>query len=86
MFILNYFLIWMIYFNEDINNKDKEVDISIELVEKIVKWDKKNKRLDAFKFKFMVEILEGKRELSDKNKYLVRLNLKTAQKYGFVIN
>jgi hypothetical protein len=71
------------FFNEDNSIKVEEVEITIELIERIVKWDKKNKRLDAYKYRFMVDLLEGKMKLTDRNKYLVGLNLKTVEKYGF---
>lgn len=71
------------FFIADKNKNEKEEEISINLVERIVKWDKRNKRLDAYKFRFMVELLEGKKKLTERNKYLVRLNLKAAKKYGF---
>ena len=61
----------------------EEIDITIDLIERIVQWDKRNKRLDAYKYRFMVDLLEGKMTLTDRNKSLVRLNLKTAEKYGF---
>lgn len=71
------------FFNADDNKKEEEVEISIDLIERIVLWDKRNKRLDAYKYRFMVDLLEGKKELTDRNKFLARLNLKTAEKYGF---
>ena len=71
------------FFNADDNKKEEEVEISIDLIERIVQWDKRNKRLDAYKYRFMVDLLEGKKELTDRNKFLARLNLKTAEKYGF---
>lgn len=71
------------FFNADNSKKEEEVEISIDLIERIVQWDKRNKRLDAYKYRFMVDLLEGKKELTDRNKFLARLNLKTAEKYGF---
>jgi hypothetical protein len=71
------------FFNEDKNKKNEEVEITIELIERIIKWDKRNNRLDDYKYSFMVDLLEGKKTLTERNKSLVRLNLKTAEKYGF---
>lgn len=71
------------FFNEDDSKKVEEVEVTIDLIERIVQWDKRNKRLDAYKYRFMVDLLEGKMALTDKNKFLVRLNFKTAKKYGF---
>jgi hypothetical protein len=71
------------FFIEDNSKKVEEIEITIDLIERIVQWDKKNKRLDAYKYRFMVDILDGKVTLTDRNKFLARLNLKTIEKYGF---
>ncbi len=72
------------FFNEDISKKSEEVDITIELIEKIVRWDKRNRRLDIYKYQFLVELLEGKKQLTGRNQFLVRLNLNYVKKFGFV--
>ncbi len=74
------------FFIEDDSKKVKEVEITVDIIESIVQWDKRNKRLDAYKYRFMVDLLEGKITLTERNKSLVRLNLKTAEKFGFRLN
>tara|TARA_R110002051_G_scaffold54227_1_gene101563 strand:+ start:11049 stop:13379 length:2331 start_codon:yes stop_codon:yes gene_type:complete len=71
------------FFNEDNSKNEEEVIVTLELIERIVQWDKKNKRLAEYKYRFMVDLLEGKKELTDRNRYIVGLNLKTVKKYGF---
>ncbi len=71
------------FFIEDDSKKVEDIEITIELIEKIVQWDKRNKRLDVSKYRFMLDLLEGKKTLTDRNKFLARLNLKTVEKYGF---
>lgn len=73
------------FFNEDNTAKQKDVEITMDLVEKIVQWDKTRRRLDDYKYKFMSDLIQGKQKLTDRNKYLVALNLKHVQKYGFRI-
>lgn len=68
---------------EDQNKNVEEVEITMDLIERIVRWDKKNKRLSDYKFVFLKNILDGKQQLNERNKALVRINLKTAEKYGF---
>jgi hypothetical protein len=71
------------FFEEDNSKKVEEVEITLDLIEIFVLCYKKNKRLDAYKYRFMVDLLEGRKALTDRNKYLARLNLKTVEKYGF---
>lgn len=71
------------FFIEDEGKKVEDIEITIELIEKIVQWDKRNKRLDVYKYRFMLDLLEGKKILTDRNKFLARLNLRTVEKYGF---
>jgi hypothetical protein len=71
------------YFKEDRVISNDDVKITIELIERIIKWDRKNKRLDPYKFTFMMDLLEGKKTLTDRNKFLVSLNLKTVERFGF---
>jgi uncharacterized protein YgfB (UPF0149 family) len=68
---------------ETASNK-KEKDISIELVKRIVQWDKKSKKLKGYEFVFMLELAEGKKVLTERNKQLARWNLEKAKKCGFV--
>ena len=53
------------------------------MVEKIVWWDKKNKRLKPFEYRFMADLAEGKKDFTERNKFIAGLNLKKAKKYGF---
>lgn len=71
------------YFMEDDTKINEKNEITLELIERIVHWDKKNKKLDVYKYMFMVDILEGRKSLTERNKYLANLNLKTVEKYGF---
>ena len=73
------------YFNEDENVKVVEPEITLELIKEIVKWDKKNKRLQPFEYRFMADLVEGKRDLTDRNKFIAKMNLEKAKKYGFRI-
>jgi hypothetical protein len=77
-------------FDEDLINQftqlkapAPESEITIELVAKIVQWDKRNKRLKPFEYVFMTEIIDGKKTLTEHNIKLVRYNLAKAKKFGF---
>jgi hypothetical protein len=64
-------------------NPQNDQEITIEIIKKIVDWDKKNKALKDFEFCFMRDLAEGKKTLSDRNKFIATLNLKKVMKYGF---
>lgn len=66
-------------------NKEHDVapDVTIELIKKIVDWDKKNKRLKDHHFRFMWNVAEGKYPLNDRVKKFAVMNLNTIKKYGF---
>ena len=68
--------------NEQLKKNGKS-DISLELIQEIVKWDKKNKRLKDFEYKFMADLADGKKELSERNVFIAGLNLEKVKKYGF---
>jgi hypothetical protein len=58
-------------------------DITIDTIKEIVAWDKKNRRLKDFEFKFMLELAEGRKELTERNKFIADLNFTKVKKYGF---
>jgi hypothetical protein len=57
--------------------------ITIELVQKMIEWDKKNKKLKDSFFTAMKNIAEGKVPLSPQAIRNVKLNYETLKKYGF---
>lgn len=72
---------------DEINEKNKQNkkkdEITIDLVKKIVQWDRKNKRLEGYQYMFMAELAEGKKSWSEHHKKIAILNLKKVKKYGF---
>jgi len=49
----------------------------------MVLWDKKNKKLKDFEYKFMLDLSEGRKSMSDRNKFIAGLNLIKVKKFGF---
>jgi len=74
---------------DELFEKDKEQkengngEITLEQIINIVQWDKKNRKLKDFEFKFMLELSEGRKPLTDRNKFIAGLNLQKVKKYGF---
>ena len=61
----------------------QKAEITLDTIKEIVKWDRKNKRLKDFEYKFMSDLAEGKKEFTDRNKFIAGLNLTKVKKYGF---
>jgi hypothetical protein len=64
-------------------DSDIETEVTIDLIKKIVDWDRKNKRLKDHHFRFMWNVAEGKHPLNDRAKKFALMNLQTLKKYGF---
>lgn len=71
------------FIKEDEQLENNKPEITIELIQKVVQWDKKNKRLKPFEYRFMADLAEGKKSLTDRNKYIAGLNLKKVKRHGF---
>lgn len=65
------------------DNSEKSPEVTIELIEKIVAWDKKNKRLKDHHFRFMWNIDNGKHPLNERAVKFTIMNLKMLKRYGF---
>ena len=64
-----------------INVNDAEIDI--ELIKRMVEWDRKNRVLENWKFKVMQDVAIGLKPLTEKLKWGFRLNLKALLLRGF---
>ncbi len=74
---------------DELNEKEskagkQKAEITLYTIKEIVKWDRKNKRLKDFEYKFMADLAEGKKEFTDRNKFIAGLNLAKVKKYGFI--
>lgn len=58
-------------------------DITLELIQEMVEWDRKRRVLDAWKWKVMDDVAKGKKPLTDRHKYTFYLNLEQLRKKGF---
>jgi hypothetical protein len=71
------------FFEEDENKKQESEEITIDLVKKVVQWDKRNKRLKPYEYRFMSDLADGKKGMTSRNLFIAGLNLKKVKKYGF---
>lgn len=60
-----------------------ESEITLDLIKKMVDWDKKNKKLKDHHFKYMLEIVKSNNKLTDQSKKYALMNYKTLQRFGF---
>ena len=70
---------------ESSKNKRIEPEITLELIKKMVDWDRSKKRLKPHHFGMMCDIVDGKEELTSQNKNYCLMNLQFLSKYGFTI-
>jgi hypothetical protein len=72
-----------IYEDNEHNYKDESAEITIELVNKIVQWNKTKEKLKIGDLKYMKEILKGKIRLTKTVKNNISQYLQEFKKYGF---
>jgi hypothetical protein len=58
----------------------------MELIKKMVDWDRKNKKLKNHHFAYMWDILNNKVQLGEQAKKYVKMNLEFLKKVGFKTN
>ncbi|WP_158993970.1 AIPR family protein [Mucilaginibacter sp. L196] len=79
-----------ILFSDDAEEPDNKetnaVAVTPELIQKVVDWDRKNKKLKGYEYQFMAELSNGSKQLTDHNKKIAQLNINKAFKYGFLDN
>lgn len=68
---------------QESKNNSENFEITIELVRKIVQWDKKNRKLKDFEYSYMFELIDRGIPLTDRDKKIVSLNLAKVIKRGF---
>jgi len=66
------------------DSKNDKIQITIELVSKVVAWDKRHRKLKDIEYKFMAGLAEGKTAFTDRNKQIAGWNLEKAKRYGFI--
>jgi hypothetical protein len=75
---------------DELNEQQKQEknnlpEIDLDLIKKMVAWDRKNKRLKDYQFTMMWDIAEGKEVLTENKKKYCLYNFQFISKYGFTI-
>jgi hypothetical protein len=58
-------------------------EITVDIIQAVVKWDKKNKKLRDFEYRFMADIAEGKKGLTERNTAIALKNYEKVIRLGF---
>lgn len=64
-------------------NNETVDDITIELIQEMVEWDRKSRILADWKWKVMDDVVKGRKPLTERYKYTFYLNLELLRKKGF---
>jgi hypothetical protein len=65
------------------NTTEKKIDITLDLVQKMVDWDKRRHILEDWKWRAMYDVVSGKKELTDRMKNAFRFNYEKLKRAGF---
>jgi hypothetical protein len=64
-------------------NIDEKQEITLDLIKKMVDWDKRNKKLKDHHFRFMWNVANNKQPLDERAKKYASMNLKFIKRFGF---
>lgn len=62
---------------------ENEIEITLELINKMVDWDRKNKRLKDQYFVYLNNIVQGKYPLNEKAENYAKISFRFLEKFGF---
>lgn len=62
---------------------DGQDEITLELIQYMVEWDKRRRVLEDWKWKAMKDVADGTKPLTDRMKYAFYFNLQKLRKAGF---
>lgn len=68
---------------ESSKNNGNDPEITLELIKKMIDWDRSKKRLKPHHFRMMLDIVNGKESLSIQNKKYCLMNFHFITNYGF---
>jgi hypothetical protein len=65
------------------DNNSISNEITLELIQKMVDWDRRKRVLEDWKWNVMNDVLQGRKPLDDRKKYTFYLDLEKLKKNGF---
>lgn len=70
--------------NQKTSNPTSSNEITLELIQRMVDWDRRKRVLEDWKWKVMDDVVSGRKPLTDRMKYVFYLNLEQLKKKDFV--
>ncbi|WP_254410969.1 AIPR family protein [Dyadobacter diqingensis] len=64
---------------------EQTITVTVEVLEKLMAWDRKAKKLHGFEYQFINNLVTGKKILTDHNKRIALLNIRKAVRFGFIM-
>lgn len=58
-------------------------EMTLELIQRMVDWDRRKRILEDWKWNVMNDVVQGRKQLTDRMKYTFYLNLEKLKKHGF---
>jgi len=68
---------------EAVQSKTAQVEITLEIIQALIAWDRKAKRFTEFEFRFMADLANGNKPLTDLNRTKAGWNYQKAKRFGF---
>ena len=69
--------------NQVTQNQSQSDEITLELIQRMVDWDRRKRILEDWKWNVMNDVVQGRKPLTDRMKYAFYLNLQALKKKGF---
>lgn len=69
--------------NHKVSSNSSSEEITLELIQRMIDWDRRKRVLEDWKWNVMNDVVQGKKPFTDRMKYAFYLNLEKLKKHGF---
>ena len=68
---------------QNVSPKSSSDEMTLELIQRMVDWDRRKQILEDWKWKVMEDVVQGRKPLTDRMRYVFYLNLEKLKRNGF---
>ncbi len=68
---------------QNVSPKSSSDEMTLELIQRMVDWDRRKQILEDWKWKVMDDVVQGRKPLTDRMRYVFYLNLEKLKRNGF---